>query len=216
MLIERLFDVKLSTPKPQTRHYGRREEAHMCLGRVRIGVGILAALTMAVAVGTALHSPGKAAARSPRSPLALTTAATSSPAPAAARSTTPRRQAVDVNSLRAQWLDAEQKIRAAGATTSQQEQQAIPAKNGPAITTALNQEIAALGAQDRRIAGLPWPPAMRTDIDAFESSTAAALNQLRSAASNPFGYDAAQVNAAIAGFNAAVNAVRRDLGLPPD
>jgi hypothetical protein len=57
---------------------------------------------------------------------------------------------------------------------------------------------------------------MKTDIGAFGSSSAAALNQLRIAASNPFGYDAAQVNAAIATFNTAANAVRHDLGLPPD
>jgi hypothetical protein len=57
---------------------------------------------------------------------------------------------------------------------------------------------------------------MKTDIGAFESSSTAALDQLRSAASNPFGYDANQINAAIAGFNAAANAVRHDLGLPPD
>lgn len=188
----------------------------MWLGRVRIAVGILAALTTVVAAGAALRSPGGASAPSPLTPLALTTTATSSPTPAAARSATPRGQAIDVNYLRAQWLDAEEKIRAAGATTSQQEQQAILAKNGPAITAALDQEGAAIGAQGRRIAALPWPAAMKTDVGAFESSAAAALNQLRSAASNPFGYDATQVNAAIATFNAAANAVRHDLGLPPD
>jgi hypothetical protein len=127
-----------------------------------------------------------------------------------------RRQATNINYLRAQWVEAEDKIRAAGAATSQQEQQAILAKNGPAITTSLNAEVAAISPQDRRIAALPWPASMRTDIDAFESSSAAALDQLRSAASNPFGYDASQINAAIAGFNAAANAVRHDLGLPPD
>jgi hypothetical protein len=127
-----------------------------------------------------------------------------------------RRQAINLNYLRTQWLDAEEKIRAAGATTSQQQQQAVLAKNGPGITTALNQEVAVISAQGRRIAALPWPASMKTDIDAFRSSTAVALNQLRGAASNPFGYDAAQVNATIAAFNAASNAVRHDLGLPPD
>ena len=34
---------------------------------------------------------------------------------------------------------------------------------------------------------------MKADIDSFESSSAAALDQLRSAASNPFGYDATQI-----------------------
>jgi hypothetical protein len=126
------------------------------------------------------------------------------------------REANNINYLRAQWVEAEDKIRSAGAATSQQEEQAILAKNGPQITTALNAEVAAIGPQDRRIAALAWPASMRTDIDAFESSSAVALNQLRSAASNPFGYDATQINAAIAAFNAAANAVRHDLGLPPD
>jgi len=188
----------------------------MWLGRVRIAVGILAALTTLVGLGAALRSPDGASAPSPRTPLALTTTPTSSPTQVAARSATTRRQAIDINNLRSQWLDAEEKIRAAGATTSQQEQQAILAKNGPAITTALNQEVAAIGAQDRRIAALPWPASMKTDVDAFVSSTAGALSQLRSAASNPLGYDAGQVNTAIAAFNAAANAVRHDLGLPPD
>jgi hypothetical protein len=188
----------------------------MSLGRVRIAVGILAALTMAVAAAAAFRSPGGASAPNRLTPLALTTAATSPTTRASARSAAPRRQAIDINYLRAQWLDAEGKIRAGGAASSQQEQQAILAKNGPAIATALNQEVAAISAQDQRIGALPWPASMKTDVDGFEASSAAALNQLRSAASNPFGYDATQVNAAIAAFNAAANAVRHDLGLPPD
>jgi hypothetical protein len=188
----------------------------MSLGRVRIAVGILAALTTLVAVGAALRSPGGAAAPVPLTPLALTTTATSSTTRAAPTSAAPRRHAIDINYLRAQWLDAEGKIRATGTATSQQQQQAILAKNGPAITTALNQEAAAISEQGHRIAALAWPASMKPDVDGFGSSSAAALNQLRSAASNPFGYDAAQINAAIAAFNAAANAVRHDLGLPPD
>ena len=102
---------------------------------------------------------------------------------------------IDIGYLRAQWLDAESQIRAAGATMSQQEQQALAAKSGPAIAAALNQEVAAVTAQDQRLAALPWPSSMKADIDSFESSSAAALDQLRSAASNPFGYDATQINA---------------------
>jgi hypothetical protein len=192
------------------------EEGKMWLGRVRIAVGILAALTTAVAAGAAFRSPGGRSAPSQLTPLALTTTALSSTARAAPTSAVSRRQAITINYLRAQWLDAEDKIRAAGAATSQQEQQAILAKNGPAITTALNEEVAAIDPQDRRIGALRWPASMRTDIDAFESSSAAALNQLRSAASNPFGYDATAINTAIAAFNAAANGVRHDLGLPPD
>ena len=126
-----------------------------------------------------------------------------------------RKQKIDIGYLRAQWLDAESQIRAAGATMSQQEQQALAAKSGPAIAAALNQEVAAVTAQDQRLAALPWPSSMKADIDSFESSSAAALDQLRSAASNPFGYDATQINAAIAAFNTAANNVRHDLGLPP-
>ncbi|HEX4539465.1 MAG TPA: hypothetical protein VH112_04405 [Acidimicrobiales bacterium] len=188
----------------------------MSLGRVRIAVGILAALTAVVAAVAALGSAGRASAPIPLTPLALSTTVTSSASRAAPTSAAARRQASDINYLRSQWLDAEQRIRAAGAATSQQEQQGILAKNGPAITAALNQEVAAIGDQDHRIAALRWPASMKTDIGAFGSSSAAALNQLRIAASNPFGYDAAQVNAAIATFNTAANAVRHDLGLPPD
>jgi hypothetical protein len=188
----------------------------MSLGRVRIAIGILAALTALVAAGAALRSPGGAAAPVPLTPLALRTTAKSAAIRAAPTSIAPRRHAIDINYLRAQWLDAEGKIRAAGTATSQQEQQAILAKNGPAITTALNQEIAAISDQGHRIAALPWPASMKPDVDGFGSSSAAALNQLRSAASNPFGYDAARVNSAIAAFNAAVNGVRHDLGLAPD
>ena len=188
----------------------------MSLGRVRIGIGILAALTTVVAAGAALRSPGGASVPSPPTPLALTTTAASSTSRAAPTSAVSRRQAIDVSYLRSQWLDAEEKIRAAGAAASQQGQQAILARNGPAITTALNQEVAAIRAQGRRITALPWPASMKTDIGAFGSSCTTTLDQLRRAASNPFGYDATQVNAAIAAFNAAANAVRHDLGLPPD
>jgi hypothetical protein len=198
-------------------HVSTWEEGKMRLGRVRIAVGILAALTTVVATSAAFRfSGGGRSVPSPLTPLALTTTATSSTARAAPTSAARRGQASNINDLRSQWLDAEDKIRGAGAATSQQEEQAILAKNGPQITTALDAEVAAIGPQDRRIAALPWPASMRTDIDAFESSSAAVLNQLRTAASNPFGYDATQINAAIAAFNAAANAVRHDLGLPPD
>jgi hypothetical protein len=217
-----MFEVKAVDATPENQavwaaiHASTWEEGNMSLGRVRIAVGILAALTTAVAAAAAFRSPGGASAPNRLTPLALTTAATSSTTRASARSIAPRRQAIDIKDLRAQWLDGEEKIRAAGAASSQQEQLAILAKNGPAITTALNQEVAAISAQDQQIGALPWPASMKTDVDGFEASSAAALNQLRSAASNPFGYDATQVNASIAAFNAAANAVRHDLGLPPD
>jgi hypothetical protein len=190
----------------------------MGLGRVRIAVGILAALTTVVAAGEAIRSSGGTSAPTQLSPLALptTSVARTSTTRTSPTSAGPRRQKIDIGYLRAQWLDAEDKIRAAGAAMSQQEQQAVLTKNGPAIAAALNEEVAAVSAQDRRIAAIPWPASIKADIDAFESSTAAALRQLASAASNPFGYDAAQVNGAIAAFNAAANVVRHDLGLPPD
>ena len=187
----------------------------MVLGRVRIAVGILAAMTTAVAVGEAVRSSGGASTPAQLSPLTLTTSSTAR-SRTSPTSAVPRKQRIDIGDLRAQWLDAEDKIRAAGAAMSQQEQQAVAAKDGPAISAGLNQEVAAVSAQDQRIAALPWPASVKTDIDTFETSSAGALNQLRTAASNPFGYDAAQVNAAIAAFNAAANVVRHDLGLPPD
>jgi hypothetical protein len=187
----------------------------MWLGRVRITIGVLAAVTAVVGAGEAVRSSGGAAAPTHVAPLALPT-----PSSAATRgspsSAVPGQQKVDVGYLRAQWVDAESQIRAAGAAAGQQAQQAATARNGPAITAALNQEVAAVSAQDQRIAALPWPSRIRPHIDAFESTSAAALNQLRAAASNPFGYDANQVNAAIVAFNAAANVVRHDLGLPSD
>jgi hypothetical protein len=190
----------------------------MGLGRLRIAVAILAALTAVVAIGDAVRSSGGAAARSQPTPLALSTnsATRASAKRASPTSAVPRRQKIDIAYLRAQWLDAEDKIRAAGVAMSQQVQQAVATKNGPAIAAALNQEVAEVSAQDQRIAALPWPASIKADIDSFESSSAAALNQLRAAASNPFGYDAAPVNAAITAFNTTANVVRHDLGLPPD
>jgi len=186
----------------------------MRLGKVRIALGILAALTTVVAAGEAVRSSGGASTPTQLTPLALPPSSTA-PTRTAATPAVARKQKIDIGYLRAQWLDAESQIRAAGATMSQQEQQALAAKSGPAIAAALNQEVAALTAQDQRLAALPWPSSMKADIDSFESSSAAALDQLRSAASNPFGYDATQINAAIAAFNTAANNVRHDLGLPP-
>jgi hypothetical protein len=188
----------------------------MWLGRVRIAVGVLAAVTAVVAAGEAVRSSGGAAAPTQVAPLALPTTPSSATTRGTPTSAVQRQQKVDIGYLRAQWVDAESLIRASGATAGQQAQQAATAKNGPAITAALNQEVAAVSAQDQRIAALPWPSTIRPHIDAFESASAAALNQLRGAASNPFGYDANQVNTAIAAFNAAANLVRHDLGLPPD
>jgi hypothetical protein len=190
----------------------------MGLGQLRIAVGILAALTTVVAAGEAVRSSGGASTPTQLAPLALTTSAATRTSTTRTSPTTavPRRQRIDIGYLRAQWLDAEDKIRAAGAAMSQQEQQAVLTKNGAAIAAALNGEVAAVSAQDQRIAALPWPAPIKADVDAFESSSATALKQLASAASNPFGYDAAQINGAIAAFNAAANVVRHDLGLPPD
>lgn len=188
----------------------------MGLGRLRIAVGILAAVTTAVAVGEAVRSSGGAAVPNQVSPLSLPS---TSSAPSTRRSSSTalaRGQKVDIGDLRVQWVDAESQIRTAGTAGAQQAQQAAAAKDGAAITAALNQEVSAVSAQDQRIAALPWPASIKPHIDAFESSGAATLNQLRSAASNPFGYDAEQINAAIAAFNAAANVVRHDLGLPPD
>ena len=198
----------------------------MRLGKVRIALGILAALTTVVAAGEAVRSSGGASTPTQLTPLALPPSSTSRPPAvpvelgllAAGHTHLPMRRTPLHHwheAAGAQWLDAESQIRAAGATMSQQEQQALAAKSGPAIAAALNQEVAALTAQDQRLAALPWPSSMKADIDSFESSSAAALDQLRSAASNPFGYDATQINAAIAAFNTAANNVRHDLGLPP-
>jgi hypothetical protein len=192
------------------------EDGRMGLGRVRIALGILAAVTTAVAVGEAVRSSGGAAAPNQVTPPALPSTSSASPTRRSSRTAVPRSARIDIGYLRVQWIDAESQIREAGTTGAQQAQQAVAAKDGPAIAAAIDQEVAAVSAQDQRIAALAWPASIKPHIDAFESSSAAALNQLRSAASNPFGYDASQVNAAIAAFNAAANVVCHDLGLPPD
>jgi hypothetical protein len=138
----------------------------MGLGRVRLALGILAAVTTAVAVGEAVRSSGGAASPNQVTPLALPSTSSASDSRRSSSTAVPRRPKTDIGYLRVQWIDAESQIRVAGATGAQQAQQAVAAKDGPAIAAALNQEVAAVSTQDQRIAALAWPASIKPHIDA--------------------------------------------------